>query len=237
MEERIAKLDIQTPAQQLFFTTVRIEASNKDKQGTSTGTAFVFSYPYQDGDALFLVTNKHVVADSDTSKFFFTVSDGEKPLIGQRFDIDLHGQGWFGHPEPNIDITITPLVPIIIEIEKTGKHVFFKTIPHSFIPTSSQLDELDALEQVTFVGYPNGIYDTKNLLPIIRKGTTASPLQIDYQGEPTFLIDASVFPGSSGSPVFICDTGGYASKGGFTIGSRVLFLGVIASVLIREADD
>jgi hypothetical protein len=227
-------LDIQTPAQQLFFTTVRIEASSKDKQGTSTGTAFIFSYPYQDGNALFLVTNKHVVADSDTTKFFFTESDGERPLIGQRFDIELQDQAWFGHPAPNIDITITPLIPIIIEVEKTGKHVFFKAIPHSLIPTSSQLNELDALEQVTFVGYPNGIFDMKNLLPILRRGTTASPLQIDYEGEPVFLVDASVFPGSSGSPVFICDNGGYTSKGNFVVGSRLLFLGVIASVLIRE---
>lgn len=227
-------MDIQTPAQQLFFTTVRIEASSKDKEGTSTGTAFVFGYPHQDGNALFLVTNKHVVADSDTTRFFFTESDGERPIIGQRFDIELQDQAWFGHPEPNIDITITPLIPIIIEVEKTGKHVFFKSIPHSLIPTSSQLNELDALEQVTFVGYPSGIFDMKNLLPILRRGTTASPLQIDYEGEPVFLVDASVFPGSSGSPVFICDNGGYSSKGNFTVGSRLLFLGVIARVLIRE---
>jgi hypothetical protein len=71
-------------------------------------------------------------------------------------------------------------------------------------------------------------------MPIARRGTTATPLQIDYAGAPTFLVDASVFPGSSGSPVFICNSGGYPSRSGFVVGTRVLFLGVIAEVAVRE---
>jgi hypothetical protein len=61
---------------------------------------------------------------------------------------------------------------------------------------------MDAVESVLFVGYPNGLYDTVNFTPLIRRGTTASPYQLDYCGDPTFVIDASVFGGSSGSPVF-----------------------------------
>jgi hypothetical protein len=45
------------------------------------------------------------------------------------------------------------------------------------------------------------------ILPIsprfFRRGMTATPPQLDYCGRPTFLIDASVFGGSSGSPVFL----------------------------------
>jgi hypothetical protein len=93
---------------------------------------------------------------------------------------------------------------------------------------------LDALESVTFIGYPNGIWDTKNLLPIARRGTTATPIAVDFENSPCFLIDASVFGGSSGSPVFIFNQGMYTNKGGgTTIGSRLFFVGIIAAVFYR----
>lgn len=99
----------------------------------------------------------------------------------------------------------------------------------------SSIESLDALEDVVFIGYPNGIWDTQNYLPIIRRGITATPIMIDFQNAPQFLVDASVFPGSSGSPVFLYNTGTYQQKNGATVvGSRVLFLGVIASVFYRE---
>jgi hypothetical protein len=74
---------------------------------------------------------------------------------------------------------------------------------------------------VTFIGYPNGIWDSKNLLPVVMRGTTASPIEVDFEGTPRFLIDASVFGGSSGSPVFILNQGTYSMKdGGVAVGSR-----------------
>ena len=49
------------------------------------------------------------------------------------------------------------------------------------------------------------------------------------------LIDASIFPGSSGSPVFLCNIGSYSPKGkGLVVGSRIFFLGVVTSVFIRK---
>lgn len=85
----------------------------------------------------------------------------------------------------------------------------------------------------TCTGYPSGIYDRQNLIPIIRRGTTATPAYLDYNGTPTFLIDASVFPGSSGSPVLIVNEGSYRRGNELVIGSRTLFLGVVSSVLVR----
>jgi hypothetical protein len=57
---------------------------------------------------------------------------------------------------------------------------------------------------------------------------------VDFEGTPRFLIDASVFGGSSGSPVFILNQGSFATKdGGFVVGSRFHFIGVIAAVFFR----
>lgn len=229
-------MEIQTIAEQLFFTTLRIETSTPT--GSETGTAFIFSYEWDGKTALFLVTNKHVISKATSGRFFFTLSNGAQPSIGQRFDVhvDNFEQRWHGHPQPDIDIAVMPLVPVLQEIGKAGKRIFYKSIPHNLIPTQDQLNSLDAIEEVLFVGYPSGLFDTKNLLPIIRRGITATPLQVNYGGKPTFLVDASVFPGSSGSPVFICNSGSYSDKRGnvFLGSSGVFFLGVIAQVVIRE---
>lgn len=227
-------MQVNTIAEQLLFTTVRIETSTAN--GTGAGTAFIFSYQQEEKQYLFLVTNKHVIKGATTGRFFFTLRDGQSPQIGQRLDIEINQfeQQWFGHPCSDIDVAILPLIPILQEIDKMGKSVFFKSIAHTLIPSSEKMNELDAIEEVLFIGYPNGIFDSKNLMPVVRRGTTATHLQIDYEGKPVFMIDASVFPGSSGSPVLIANTGGYTSKLGFTAGNRILFLGIISSVAIRE---
>ena len=67
--------------------------------------------------------------------------------------------------------------------------------------------------EVLFVGYPNDYYDTVNNLPLVRKGTLASMPNIDFRGKGAVVIDAQVFGGSSGSPVFVSWDGKYSLLG------------------------
>src|SRR5205823_2852577 len=55
------------------------------------------------------------------------------------------------------------------------------------------------------VGYPLGLADTQNNLPLLRRGFTASHLGIDFDGTPDVAVDVACFPGSSSSPVVIYD--------------------------------
>ncbi len=74
-----------------------------------------------------------------------------------------------------------------------------------------------------------------NLLPVVRRGITATPVSVDFERRPAFLIDASIFPGSSGSPVFLFNVGSYSPKGkGLVFGNRIFFLGILAYVFIRK---
>ena len=187
--------------------------------------------------AYFLVTNKHVVQGTAKGRFFFTRRDGDNPVIGQRWDVELDAfeTRWHGHPKSDVDVAVMPLVPLLEFAEASGQNVFFRSVPDSLVPTPDQLKELDAIEEVMFVGYPSGIYDNVNLMPIVRRGTTATPLQLDYDGRPVFLVDASVFPGSSGSPVVLWNRGSYTTRdGGVVIGSRFFLLGIMAEVAFRE---
>lgn len=108
-----------------------------------------------------------------------------------------------------------------------------RELGRSLVPAPESLDDYDAIESVTFVGYPNGLYDTANYLPVTRRGTTATPLHLHWCGKAQFLVDASVFPGSSGSPVFALSEGTHRTRGAVVLGSRLAFLGVRSAVQVQ----
>ena len=221
----------------ILFTTVRIEATLRDKS-ISTGTGFIFNYVKNDKNYLFVVTNKHVIKDSIEGNLTFNQSDGEKPVFGKVFTIgySTFEQQWIKHPQENIDVAIMPFAQVLNELSNRDVQIFFKAVTPDLIPSDKSLSEdIDAVEDIIFVGYPSDIYDRRNLLPVVRRGITATPISINFEGNPAFLIDASIFPGSSGSPVFLCNIGSYSPKGkGLVVGSRIFFLGVVASVFIRK---
>ena len=80
------------------------------------------------------------------------------------------------------------------------------------IPMARQLTEINLIDNhpmlsaecsddVIVVGFPHGYYDELNHYPIVKRGIVASAWGADFDGEPFFLIDAKLFPGSSGSAV------------------------------------
>jgi hypothetical protein len=227
-------MKIETTLENLLFSTVKIETVYKN--GTGSGTGFFFMHEFEGQSWPFIVTNRHVVEGGLAGNLMFTKESNGQPLIGNGFKLDVSpsfwADMWFDHPDKSVDIAVAPLVPLVDFVKRQhSTDLFLRFIETKNIPTQAQLETLNILESVTFVGYPNGLWDAKNLTPIMRKGTTATPIQLDFEGEPKFLIDASVFGGSSGSPVFIADTGAFATRDGSTnIGSRLHFIGVIAAV-------
>ncbi|MFD6163724.1 serine protease [Oerskovia sp. NPDC060287] len=226
----------ETIAERLFFNPVHLDARSKSR--TWTGTGFVYAVDTDKGLASFVVTNKHVLAGAERLTLRFVRANGDEPALGlgstptlEDFDADW----WTGHPEADIDVAVMPLGRIVDLMAEKQVPIFYKSITPAL--TLSDDDDIDAMEAVTFIGYPNGLYDRVNLLPIARRGSTATPIRVDYGGRPTFLIDASVFPGSSGSPVFILDRGTFTGRSGdVTVGTRVIFLGVLAAVHTRIAE-
>jgi len=231
-------MQISSPAEQLIFATVRIETLMAGG-GTGVGTGFLYAIEVDEKEsALFLVTNKHVIDGARTGILTFTLSDGAAPLLGQHYSVRLENfANFFVHHElPDVDVALMPFFPILTLLSQRGVRIFFRSVPDKLIPTVEDIDELDAIEDVIFVGYPNGIWDVENNLPVVRRGITATPIGVDFRRAPQFLIDASVFPGSSGSPVFLFNnTGTFAKKGkGTVVGGRIMFLGLVASVFFRE---
>jgi hypothetical protein len=224
--------------EQLLYATVLIEGRN-GKDLVSYGTGFVYTVVLKSGRNIpFLVTNKHVVTDARHARLVFTRRNGEMPSVGQKCEVafEQFDEYWHGHPDEAIDLTIAPFAPVVAAADEAQTPIFYRGIPSNLLPSTEQLSGLDAVESITFVGYPNGLFDTTNLTPIVRMGTTATPVYLDYCGSPAFLIDASVFPGSSGSPVFVFNRDSYRTKknGALQVGTRLYFVGVLSSVFFQE---
>jgi hypothetical protein len=228
---------VETVSEQLFFTTTYIEGS--DGQGAHwTGTGFLYVVNTNQGLATFVVTNKHVLEKAAMLAMRFVRGSGGKPLLGQQVTVQWNPFAthlWVGHETPEVDVAVLPLQPVLTNLAQSGQEAFMKTLPPELLPAQSAWEEFDELERVVFVGYPVGLYDTVNFTPIVRQGMTATPLALNYRGLPAFLIDASVYPGSSGSPVFLFDRGMYqARSGGTIVGGRLFLLGVLAAVHTQQ---
>lgn len=59
-------------------------------------------------------------------------------------------------------------------------------------------------------------------LPILRRGYIASIPKVDFNAKGQFVIDAQVFPGSSGSPVFCL------------IGRKFKLIGIVTETMIKN---
>ncbi len=219
-----------SPAEQLAHSTVRIECDLSD--GLATGTGFFYSLNRQaDQHVPVIITNKHVVAGAVKGRFILTLqkSDGD-PDIGSTHGFELNNfqSFWHPHPDSSVDLCAMPIAPLVSMAEAQGKKFFYVTFDKSLIPTATEIDEMMGMESVTMVGYPNGLWDSINNLPIFRRGVLASDYKRDWNGKKEFLIDAACFPGSSGSPVMLFDIGSYQTKkGNFFGSSRIKLLGIL----------
>ena len=206
------------PVERLAHSTVRIECDMLGG-GTGTGTGFFYSLG-EKGDQYLpvIVTNKHVVAGSVKGRFLLTLrNEKDDPDIGNTkfFELDNFQTQWIPHPDDNVDLCVMPIAPLI---RKTGTKntLFYLSLYKQLIPTADDLKDMLGLESIVMVGYPNGLWDEVNNLPIFRKGVLASDYKRDWNGREEFLIDAACFPGSSGSPVLL-----------FEAGSRIKLLGIL----------
>ena len=215
-----------------MFSTIRINTTDeKGENWVSTG--FIFGYPVSKEQSIpFLVTNRHVIENQISIELHLIKEKDGKPDLDNTITLpitDLENH-WHFHPNPKMDVAIMPFGRIVRHIEKGGSQIFFKLVSGSLIPSLDEYHEMDAMEEILFIGYPSGLYDQKNNTPIIRKGSTATPIYLNYNGDPKYLIDATVFPGSSGSPVFIIDNNIHWGKADrMPKDSRILFVGIVSN--------
>lgn len=208
----------------------------------SQGTGFYYGLKgSSQNDILFLITNYHVLTghspkEIDSPKgdniIFYLHKNTQNPGDVKEIKYPLFTKDgkpiWLISKEfPQADIAIIPLVSTISSDCKIwGISEDWAKVNMRIRPTST----------ITLIGYPYGYYDKKNWLPVWKTGNIASEPDIDFEGEPLFLVDVSAFPGMSGSPAFAIAYGAYESiEGPTTFGHVQQFLGIYASnEILRE---
>lgn len=222
-------------SEQLCYITVRIECHKANGLG-STGTGFFYMHKTtgEDSGIPVVITNKHVVKDAISTTLVFTrQGDDGNPNDTNHLRLTTNESfgNWFGHPEDEVDLCAMPIGGFIKSAAESNAIPFFRTFALNNIATAEEQKELNPLEDVVMIGYPNGIWDKVHNMPILRKGVTATSPNLDYNGKEEFMIDIAALPGSSGSPVIILNENGYTTRSGDYMvgGTRMHLLGVLSS--------
>ena len=192
---------------QAAYTAVRICIEVPDGTGTklTTGTGFFYLAEVDLSETetrskLLLISNKHVLGEGK-GKMTLTLNrkGNDGTLVHgavREFTFDGFADLYSGHPNNDVDLACVD-VSKVTHSDADTRHIgkeFLNPIDFEKVALGSE---------VLFVGFPNDYYDTVNNLPLVRKGTLASLPNIDFGGKGNVVIDAQVFGGSSGSPVFV----------------------------------
>lgn len=150
-----------------------------------------------------LVTNRHVAFPKvsgeekipDSFSFHLRSVEGDnlrwEPITLTRTDLLDRLRV---HPDPNVDVCIIEIQDFLTE------NAQWYAVHSEQLPGMHNLSA-EVSDDAVVIGYPRGYYDDVNLFPIVKSGIIATRWGAHFNGRPCFLIDAKLFPGSSGSIV------------------------------------
>lgn len=189
-------------------------------EGPSQGSGFFFQ-ELEDKDpnktfqwvrikGVWLVTNRHVILPRidgaevipDALTFNLRKVEGGRivwaPITLPKSD--LLSRAKFD-PNPDVDVCAIHVQDVLEARVRSGEgYLPWYGVSKDDFPGSNKIYPHVASD-VVIVGYPRGYYDAVNLYPIAKSGMIATRWGSNFNGNPYFLIDAKLFPGSSGSIV------------------------------------
>src|SRR5437868_4281432 len=215
----------------LLYTTCLIETFDKDDNDEGTGTGFFYHVldsdeHRQDYYIELLITNKHVVRGAQKGRLHFhlgPVVDGFPTGGTHTLEIDNFESQFINHSDPDIDLCALNLSTYLSKIRSSiGKDVHYQAFTSVVIPSDDDLKQMFPITDVYMIGYPIGLWDQTNNLPIARRGGTASHPYFDFNAKSEGAIDIATFEGSSGSPIISYEYGSPTYDEPFPIEFRLL---------------
>lgn len=150
-----------------------------------------------------LVTNRHVLADHQQIEVRFN----PEKSIGQvrSFVLSLKDEKgnalWFSHPDANVDISVFPINSDYLK-QNGLQSAFIASDNNAANRSKIKSIGIGAGDGVYILGFPMGIAGEERNYIITRRGSIARISDFLEGVQPTYLIDALIYPGNSGGPVF-----------------------------------
>lgn len=167
---------------------------------------------WQEIKELWLITNKHVVGVTDNNGTFhlpeqltFNLRRNDGGII-KWYPITIPKEELQKrvkiHQNPVVDIAAISVLDLVhVAVSNASNNIIgYAGVSENELPGKNLID-IEVCDDVITIGYPKGFYDTLNLFPIVKSGIVASRWGGHFNGNPYVLIDAKLFPGSSGSLV------------------------------------
>lgn len=176
------------------------EIITKSEKHISNGTCFL----YENNSILYVVSNKHVIYGNNGEKIELSLKLNVKNKNTNQSCVIKKTIPLLKNnilKEDKYDISAYPIKCIKQSLENDDYE-----LDHYIIKSSDVMfdyNNLDYIEEIFYIGYPCGFKDSITNRPIITKGITATPIQINVDNLDVFLSDITNYEGSSGSPVFI----------------------------------
>lgn len=214
-------------------TVVAIEVQQEDSTFKCIATGFLCGFltgkKNEKGENLyriFLVTNRHVFNKKTLVYLRFNFQEEARryplPLTLPNGDIN-----WEAHIDEKIDLAVTPINANKLK-EEGVTYSFVNEENMAFMRTIDE-EGISQGDGVFVLGYPMGKAGLNKNYAIVRGGIIARLDNEIIAEEHGFLIDALIFPGNSGGPVFLKPE--IASIEGTKAVNNSYLLGVIKSYI------
>jgi hypothetical protein len=188
---------------------------------------------------MYVVTAKHVIQPERLDRivtFSYAVRIGEGDHVAwHQLHLNKHELESRLHicKDKKIDVAVVDvsdqLTPEIKALLTQRAQVLgFRGTDSTQFPSNNKDLEIQPGDDVVVIGYPLGIYDVFNKLPILKTGLLNTPLGMHFNGMDAFLIDYKYYEGSSGSLIISKPTH-FGLRNGTLMSSvsrQYLFLGV-----------
>jgi len=183
----------------VLITTYSQTASHDTELKYATG--FFYSPPDSE---LYLITNRHVVIDEETSYFpnllrFWIHKDKSNLKANESISLFLYKNGekvWLEHDNSQIDVVAIP-----ISYDQFKNYFYYAFVPDDDMSSMWDSYRVTQGDDALVIGYPLKFSDRVYNLPVMRNCSIASAYPEPFEDNPYFWIDARLHDGMSGSPV------------------------------------
>ncbi len=187
------------PVEALLLTTTRITTFDGPRTLTSASGFF-----YRRDERLFLVSNRHVFSDAESSHFPDRIEIGlhtDTQDLTQHaiVSLPLYRNGLSQWREATDSGGMVDVATIEIPADRLPADATLQAFDHTHLETREE--QVAVGDPLTIAGFPLGFHDTIHHLAVARSASIASAYGVRFQRQGCFLTDARTHRGSSGSPV------------------------------------